>query len=180
MPSLVLVPALDGDVVLAHLAEGADERGGQSRVGDERDVEVDGGAADLVAVAQLALLKRAGDVDHHVDLPLVDELQGVGELALLAGLAHAGRGDAVVLKEFVGAGGGIELVALAVQHHGGFKHVGLLPRRAARQQDAVLGDALAYRQHRVEQRLVGVFAQAANLAGRDHVDAQHGVGLLQA
>ena len=37
--SLVLVPAPDRDVVLAHLAEGADERRGQARVGDERDVD---------------------------------------------------------------------------------------------------------------------------------------------
>lgn len=50
---LVLVPALDLDVVDGHCAEGTDEGGGQTCVGDKRNVEVDGSAAYIVAVGEL-------------------------------------------------------------------------------------------------------------------------------
>ena len=139
--SLVFVPSLDLDVAHAHLAERAYERRGKAGVGDERYVEVDGGAAYHVAVAQFAFLQRARDIDHHIDLAVVYELQCVGELAFLTWLAHPCRWDAVVLEELVSAGRGIELVTLAVEHHRRLEHVGLLSRRAARQQYAALGDA---------------------------------------
>ena len=64
---LILRPRLDAQVVHRHRAEGIDEGAGQTGVGDERNVEVDGRTAYLVAVTQLARRQVLGDVDHHVD-----------------------------------------------------------------------------------------------------------------
>ena len=52
--ALIFLPRLDVELLHAEGAEGVDEGGGEAGVGDERDVEVDGGAAYLVAVGQLA------------------------------------------------------------------------------------------------------------------------------
>ena len=49
----IFLPGADVDVVEGHRAEGADEGRGQAAVGDEGHVEVDGGAANLVAVGEL-------------------------------------------------------------------------------------------------------------------------------
>ena len=50
----VFVPALDAYIVNAHGAERLDEGAGQTSVGYKRNIQVDGGAADLVSVVQLA------------------------------------------------------------------------------------------------------------------------------
>ena len=49
---LVLIPALDLDVVDGHCAEGADEGCRKTGIRDERNVEVDCCAADVVAVGE--------------------------------------------------------------------------------------------------------------------------------
>ena len=74
---LVLAPGLDVDFVEADSAEGVDEGGGQSAVGDKGHVEVDGGAAYLIAVGQLAYGKVLGYVDHEVDFVAVEHVEGL-------------------------------------------------------------------------------------------------------
>ena len=77
IPDLIGTPRLDVDVLGLHRAESADESGGQTAVGDKRDVEVDGRTADLVAVGELVDGEILRNVDHHVDLLLVEHVEGL-------------------------------------------------------------------------------------------------------
>ena len=74
---LILRPALDCDAFYRHVAESADEGAGKATVRDERDVEVDGGTAYLVTVGQLTGRKVLRDVDHHVNLMVVEHVEGL-------------------------------------------------------------------------------------------------------
>ena len=100
-------------------------------------------------------------------------------LAVLAGPIDAGVLHAVLGEELRRAARGEELVALALQLTGCLKHVHLLLRGTGGQQDVLLRDAVAHGEHGLEHGTRGVVADAAHLARRGHVDAQHGVGLLQ-
>ena len=75
---LVFVPALDLDVLLVELAERRDKGARQSSVRDERNVEVDRAAANRVVVAELGLRQVLRDIDHQIDLLLLDVGQRVG------------------------------------------------------------------------------------------------------
>ena len=83
IPDLIGTPRLDVDVLGLHRTESTDEGGGQTAVGDKRDVEVDGRTADLVAVGELVDGEILRNVDHHVDLLLVEHVEG---LRLLVGI----------------------------------------------------------------------------------------------
>ena len=69
---------------------------------------------------------------------------------------------------------------MLLQGAGRVQHLGLLLRPAGGEQDVLLRDALAHGEHGGQQRAARVVAQAAHLSGGSHVDAQYGVGLLQA
>ena len=51
---LILSPRLNADFIELHGAERLDEGAGQTTVGDERHVQVDGCTTDLIAVGELA------------------------------------------------------------------------------------------------------------------------------
>ena len=127
----ILLPRTDVDVIERHGAEGADEGRGQTTVGDKGHVQVDGGTADLVTVGELVGGEILGDVDHHVDLVVVEHVEGGGHYLPYSLLGFAGPEDAGVLDSVLGeiaggAAGGKELVAMGSKHAGGIKHLGLL------------------------------------------------------
>lgn len=74
---LILRPAFDCDALYRHVAESADEGAGKATVRDERDIEVDGGAAYLVAIGQLTGRKVLRDVDDHINLMVVEHVDGL-------------------------------------------------------------------------------------------------------
>ena len=65
---LILIPRFYFQVFYADLADGVDVGARKAGVGDERNVEVDGGATDLVSVFKFPCGVVFGDVDHKVDL----------------------------------------------------------------------------------------------------------------
>lgn len=142
----VFVPALDAYIVNAHGAERLDEGAGQTGVGYKRNVQVDGGTADLVSVIQLAGRQVARDVHHHVYLLLVQHLQCL-RMSFLARPVHAGVLNTVLGEELGGSAGSVQLVALLLQHSGSGQHVYLLARSSGREQDVLFGDAVTYRKH---------------------------------
>ena len=82
---LELVPALDGDVAGGEAAEGVDERFGKASIGEQGDVEVYSGTADLVSVGELTGGEVLGQVHHHVDLLLVEQVECLSPLLNLEG-----------------------------------------------------------------------------------------------
>ena len=52
---LILIPALDLDLVYAHSAECTDEGSCETRVGDEWNIEVNGCSADVISIGQLSV-----------------------------------------------------------------------------------------------------------------------------
>ena len=73
----IFVPRLDSKVIKTHRCEGMDEGRGESVVGEERDVEVDGCTTDLVAVGELARGEVLRDIDHHVDLLVANHVESL-------------------------------------------------------------------------------------------------------
>ena len=127
----ILLPRADVDVIERHGAESADEGRGQTTVGDEGHVQVDGSTANLVAVGELVGGEVLGDVDHHVDLVAMEQVEGGGQclpysLLGFAGPENAGVLDAVFGEVSGGSSGGEELVAMGSKYAGGIKHLGLL------------------------------------------------------
>ena len=96
---LELVPALDGDVASGEAAEGVDERFGKAGVGEQGDVEVYSGTADLVSVGELTGGEVLGQVHHHVDLLLVEQVECLGLHALFAGPVYEGVLHAILGEE---------------------------------------------------------------------------------
>ena len=129
---LIFAPRLDGDVIEAEVAEGIDEGRGKTRISNERNVEVDGGTTYLVAVGQLVGGEVLGDVHHHVDLVLMQEVEGRrhvgGDVCSfgLGGPEHSGVGDAVVGEVLGRAACGVDFVAVVHEHVGGIEHLGFL------------------------------------------------------
>ena len=71
-------PAADGEPILSHLTNGHDECRGQTGVGEQRNVEVDGRAADLVSVVQLAARLVLRNVYDQIDLLVAYVVYHVG------------------------------------------------------------------------------------------------------
>ena len=70
---VILLPALNLDVILLQGGEGLDEGFGQTYIRHQRNVVVDGATTDAVAVGQLTL----GVVLRHID----DEVELVGGIS---------------------------------------------------------------------------------------------------
>ena len=102
-----------------------DECGSQTCVGDEGDVEVDGGAADFVAVGQFARTEVLGHVDHHVNFLVVEHIDGL-RLTFFAGPIYEGIVNAILRQVTACAACGKEFVAMVSQHLGGREHFGFL------------------------------------------------------
>ena len=71
---LELVPALEGDVAGGEAAEGVDERFGKASIGEQGDVEVYSGTADLVSVGELTSGEVLREVHYHVNLLAVEHV----------------------------------------------------------------------------------------------------------
>ena len=93
---LILLPALDLDVLLLHLAEGIDEGACQTCVGDQWDIVVDRRTTDLIAVGQLTLAVILRDVDYQLKDMLAEHLHDV-VVALLIRPANGDRRDLIVI-----------------------------------------------------------------------------------
>ena len=93
-----LAPCLDFDVIEALRAEGVDECGGKSGVGDERNVEVDGCTTNLVAIGEFAHREVLRHVHHHVDVVAVQEVECLWLLTFLAGPMNERVLDAVIFQ----------------------------------------------------------------------------------
>ena len=62
---------------------------------------------------------------------------------------------------------------------GCIEHLCLLLGTTGREQNGMLRNALTHGKHTLEQSLIGVVAQAANLSGRTHIHTEHRVCFLQ-
>ena len=82
---LELGPALDGDGAGGEAAEGVDERFGKASIGEQGDVEIYSGTADLVSVGELTGGEVLRQVHHHVDLLLVEQVECLSPLLNLEG-----------------------------------------------------------------------------------------------
>ena len=74
----VFTPGLDANLLDRNGAEGLDEGRGQTTVGDQGDIQVDGRTTDLVAVGELVRGQVLRNVHHHVNLVLMQEIEGGG------------------------------------------------------------------------------------------------------
>ena len=143
-------PTSDLQRLVRQGTEGADEGGGQARVRNKRNVEVHGGATEVVAVPQLGVREVLGVVDHEVHHVLPDEVLG-GRRAVgrLVPLAHALRGYAMFYKVPAASVRGIELMSLFGEHAAGGQKFGLLEGVTRGQEHGAGGDAVTHRQHRL-------------------------------
>ena len=96
MELLILLPALDLDVLLLHLAEGIDEGTGQTRVGDQRNVVIDRRTTNLVTIGQLTLAVILRDVDYQLEDMLAEHLHDV-VVALLIRPTNGDCWDLIVI-----------------------------------------------------------------------------------
>ena len=111
---LILSPRLDAQIVYRHRAEGVNKGTGQTRIGDKRNIEVDGCTAYLVAIAQLACGQILGDIHHHVYFLAVKHIECL-RLTIFAGPEHTGILHAVLREEFRRAACSKKLVSLALE-----------------------------------------------------------------
>ena len=116
-------------------------------VGQELDIEVHGGPTYLISVVKLSLCKVLRYVDHHVYLLLLDKVQGLRGLALLARPVNESCLYVVVFQIPVGSTRGVEPVSLAAEPLAGFQHLRLFLSVSGGQQDALGRDAVAHAQH---------------------------------
>ena len=75
---LELIPALDGYVVYREGAEGIDECLGKTSIGEQGNVEVYSGTANLVSVGELTGSEVLRQVHHHVYLLAVEHVERLG------------------------------------------------------------------------------------------------------
>ena len=114
----ILIPRLDLEVVDAGGAEGADESGGQTGIGEEGDVEVYGCPSDLVAVGKFQSREVFRDIDHHINLFVLNHFQSWFESSLeirivtLAWPEHLRRRNTVLYKILIRATCGVKLITL--------------------------------------------------------------------
>lgn len=161
----VFLPGGDADGVDGTGDEGFDEGEGQTGVGEEGDVVVDGVASDAVAVGELALGVVLGYVYDKIDCVVADYVEN--RLAsLFVGPAYGSGLDAVVVEEGGCADGGIDLVAARVEQTACVEHVDLASGIARAYEHSLDGHVVAYRNHGVEQGLVKVAAKTPDLACR--------------
>ena len=159
--------------------DGVDKSRCQSGVGQQWHVEVDGGAAYLVAVAQLLACQVFRDVDHNVDFFVVEHLECLRCLPDFARPVHADCRYVVVDEILICTAGGVDFVAHFVECGCCIEHVGFLLGRTCAEQHRALRNLVAYREHRLEDCFGGVVAEATHFARRRHVDSEHRVGALQ-
>ena len=72
---LILIPGLNLNIILTHLAERPDKCSRQTCIGNQGDVEVDGRTADLVTVVHLESAVVLRDIDHEVYFLVLQHLQ---------------------------------------------------------------------------------------------------------
>ena len=115
---LIFVPAFDLDISRSQSAEGNDKGTCQSGIRDQRNVEVDCTASDRVVVVQLILRQVFRDVNHQIDLLLLDVVQRVG-LLFLIGPVQNRRMNAIQFEELSGTLGCEDVVSAVLQSFGG-------------------------------------------------------------
>ena len=99
MRLLVLLPALNLKLILAHCAECLDEGGSQTGIGEQRNVVVDGATTDSVTIGQLTLGVILRDVDDEVELVVGNHLHHVRKILLVLIRPSYGCSLHVVLVE---------------------------------------------------------------------------------
>lgn len=161
------------------MAESLDKSVGKARVGDQGDVEVDSGATDDIPVVKFEGCEVTGDIDHQMNLFTVKEVKGLGTVRL-GGPIHKGGGDMVFVEETVCAGSGKEVVSLVGEELSGVEERGFLSGGTGGEEDILPGYLVAHGEHGGEDGLGKVFAEAGHFPSGGHVDAQYGVGLLEA
>src|SRR3989338_3861903 len=70
----VFFPGFDLELLELLVGKGFHEAAGDLEVGDQRNAEVGGGAADAIAVGQFGALKVFWNVDHEIDIASLDVL----------------------------------------------------------------------------------------------------------
>mmetsp|Transcript_25250 Transcript_25250/g.75010 ORF Transcript_25250/g.75010 Transcript_25250/m.75010 type:complete len:998 (+) Transcript_25250:65-3058(+) len=179
---LVQAARVEADPVwLGDVCAGRLERVGEQlrhlHVGDERHAKVDGEPADGV-VGQDVLRELVGEHEHQLDVAALDVVVDAGLDAVLRVVEHRHR-HALLLE----VGGRLlgreervaELLQLAHRRH----RLGEEPL-LHRDEDVLLGQLHARREHRLEEGVVPVRPEAGDLARRGHLDAERRVGALEA
>ena len=108
---LILVPALNLQILHLQRAEGLNKRLRQPRIRQQGHTKIHGRAADFVVVIQLAFRQVFGDINDQVNFLLLQIRQHVGLLQII-GPEEQAAGDAVFGEEMVRALRGIHGVAL--------------------------------------------------------------------
>lgn len=176
---LILAPCLDRDVVGRECAEGIDECRCQAGVGDEGNVEVDGCTTDFVTIGEFVSGEVLGNVHHHVDFVLMQEVERLRLTTFVGGPMYERVGNAVLVEVARRAVGGIDFVTIGNEFGCRIEHSGFLLGRASGEQDGLFRDAVPDGEHGAEEGRVGVVADAAHFACTRHVDTENGVGFLQ-
>ena len=111
---LVFFPRLDFDIIDRKVAECIDKSTCQASVGEQRNIEVDACAANLITMAQLGAGEVFGDVHNKVDFLTVQEVES---LRLLVGFGRpigTNRRHTVGIEISMRSACGIELITLVV------------------------------------------------------------------
>ena len=88
--------------------------------------------------------------------------------------------DAIVQEELCGRDGRVERVAEVGHGLERLERLGVAQLLLDGHEDVLLGELHARRHHRLEEGIVAVLAEARDLAGGGHLDAEGGVGALEA
>ena len=129
---LILIPALDLDVVDRHRAECTDEGCCQTGIRDERNVVVDRCTTNVVSVCKLSCREVLRDVHHEVDLLVCKHIHRLSVLAgklrilCLCWPDHALCRDTVLIKVFCSSLCSVEVVSSFVEKLAGIEKVCLL------------------------------------------------------
>ena len=115
----------------------------QTCVGDQRNIQVDGGATDLVTVADLAFGEVLRNVHHHVNLFLVQHIQCL-RMSLLVRPVYQCIFNTVFCEEAAGSSGSIQVVTVLLQLAGRIEHACLLLGTSGREQDVLLRNTVAH------------------------------------
>lgn len=108
---LIFLPGLDGDIVDGEITESMYEGIGKACVGDEGDIEINGGAAYCIAVVEFERGEVTGDVDDKVYFFAVEEVEGLWRVGFTRPVDEKGR-NMVFCQEAVCTGCGKKVVSL--------------------------------------------------------------------
>ena len=151
----VLVPGLDSQGIERHIQEGIDERHRESRISNQRDIQIHCRTAHLVVAVVYRIRQRVhGDADKEIDLLLVHKVRDnrlfeLSELIDMFLFIYAHVRNAQAVEEFTRSAGRIDRIAARYEPFDGIEHVCPLLRTADSEEDILLRNPHSHGQHRL-------------------------------